>query len=61
MLAPRDLLAGFPDSPGTLPVGTVMFCGTLPVQGAIGSGDRFAIELIDPVRQRSLTQRNTRR
>jgi len=54
LLAPRDLVAKFPDSPGTLPVGTMMFCGTLPVQGAIGSGDRFEIELIDPVRQRSL-------
>src|SRR6267142_1407900 len=54
ILAPGDLVAKFPDSPGTLPVGTMMFCGTLPVQGAIGSGDRFEIELIDPVRQRSL-------
>ena len=54
ILAPGDLVAKFPDSPGTLPVGTMMFCGTLPVQGAIGSGDRFKIELIDPVRQRSL-------
>jgi hypothetical protein len=54
MLAPRDLIARFPDSPGTLPAGTVMFCGTLPVQGAIGAGDRFEIELIDPIRQRSL-------
>ena len=54
ILAPGDLVAKFPDSPGTLPVGTMMFCGTLPVLGAIGSGDRFEIELIDPVRQRSL-------
>jgi len=54
ILAPGDLVAKFPDSPGTLPVGTMMFCGTLPVQGVIGSGDRFEIELIDPVRQRSL-------
>jgi len=54
ILAPEDLVAKFPDSPRTLPVGTMMFCGTLPVQGAIGSGDRFEIELIDPVRQRSL-------
>jgi hypothetical protein len=54
ILAPGDLVAKFPASQGTLPVGTMMFCGTLPVQGAIGSGDRFEIELIDPVRQRSL-------
>ena len=50
MLAPRDLLALFPDSPGALAPGTVMFCGTLPVNGGIRGGDAFAIELHDPVR-----------
>lgn len=54
MLAPKDLMEKFPDSPGVLPTGTVMFCGTLPVQGEIGEGEKFEIELIDPVRQRSL-------
>ena len=39
MLAPRDLLAKFPDSPGVLPPGTVMFCGTLPVLGEIAGGE----------------------
>lgn len=54
MLAPRDLLARFPDSRGKLPSGTAMFCGTLVVQGEIGGGDRFEIELNDPVKGRSL-------
>jgi hypothetical protein len=54
MLAPADLLARFPDSPGSLPVGTAMFCGTLPVQGEIGGGERFEIELRDPEAGRSL-------
>jgi len=55
MLAPNDLVAQFPDSPGTLPAGTVMFCGTLAVLGEIGGGEKFEVELIDPVRQRRLT------
>lgn len=54
MLAPGELLARFPDSPGSLPVGTAMFCGTLPVQGKIGGGERFEIELHDPATNRSL-------
>jgi hypothetical protein len=54
MLAPGGLLARFPDSPGSLPVGTAMFCGTLPVQGEIGGGERFEVELHDPQLSRSL-------
>ena len=54
MLAPSELLARFPDSPGSLPTGTAMFCGTLPVQGEIGGGERFEIELYDPESGRSL-------
>ena len=54
MLAPGELLARFPDSPGSLPTGTAMFCGTLPVQGEIGGGERFEIELHDPAMSRSL-------
>jgi Protein of unknown function (DUF2848) len=54
MLAPRELLAKFPDSPGVLPPGTVMFCGTLPVLGEIGGGEAFEIELHDPVRNARL-------
>jgi len=54
MLAPGELLARFPDSPGSLPSATAMFCGTLAVQGEIGGGERFEIELHDPATNRSL-------
>ena len=53
MLAPRDLLARLSAS-GKLAPGTAMFCGTLPVRGEIGGGERFEIELLDPVKGRSL-------
>jgi hypothetical protein len=54
MLAPGELLARFPDSPGSLPSATAMFCGTLAAQGEIGGGERFEIELHDPATNRSL-------
>ena len=54
MLAPRDLLARFAGSSGILPAGTAMFCGTLAVRGEIGGGERFEIELHDPLNNRSL-------
>ena len=41
----------------TLPVGTAMFCGTLPVIGAIEPGELFQIELEDPAAGRTLTHR----
>ena len=52
--SPRDLLARLKDSGGTLSSGTAMFCGTLAVHGEIGGGERFQVELHDPVRNRSL-------
>ena len=54
MLAPRDLLVRLADSGATLSPGSAMFCGTLVVRGEIGGGERFEIELHDPVRNRSL-------
>jgi hypothetical protein len=53
MLPPRDLLDRFSGSAFLAP-GTAMFCGTLAVHGEIGGGERFEIELHDPVRSRSL-------
>jgi hypothetical protein len=50
MLPPRDLIGRF----SGLAPGTAMFCGTLPVRGEIGGGERFEIELHDPVKARSL-------
>ncbi len=54
MLAPRDLLARLAQSGGDLPVGGAMFCGTLAVNGEIGGGERFEIELHDALSNRSL-------
>jgi len=53
LLAPRALLERFSGS-AVLAPGTAMFCGTLAVRGEIGGGERFEIELHDPVRNRSL-------
>ncbi len=53
MLAPRELLRRFSGS-ALLAPGTAMFCGTLAVLGDIGGGERFEIELHDPVENRSL-------
>jgi hypothetical protein len=54
MLAPRDLMRAFLGRAGTIPPGTAMFGGTLPVKGAIGGGERFEIELEDPGSGRAL-------
>jgi hypothetical protein len=54
LLSPFDLMARLPESPGSLPPGTAMFCGTLPVVGNIAGGERFEIELVDPVKKRNL-------
>lgn len=55
---PADLIAAYRDlvalPHSTLPDGTVMFCGTLPVHGHIEFADRFEVELVDPRRDRSL-------
>ena len=53
MLAPLELLARLSGAAELAP-GTAMFCGTLPVRGEIGGGERFEIELHDPVKGRSL-------
>lgn len=49
----RDLVDLYSDGTGLAP-GTVMFCGTLPVQGALRGAKRFELELEDPVLRRSL-------
>ncbi|WP_439596000.1 DUF2848 domain-containing protein [Falsiroseomonas sp.] len=50
---PRDLLARRPGGAG-LPPPSLMFCGTLAAIGGIRPASRFAMELHDPVRGRSL-------
>ncbi len=54
MLAPEDLMSRYLKGNGTLPAGTAMYCGTLPVLGTIGGAERFEIELEDPIQNRRL-------
>jgi hypothetical protein len=54
MRAPEELIRLYTGG-GGLPPGTAMFCGTLAVHGAIEGGDRFEMELDDPVLERRLT------
>jgi len=54
MLAAQDLMERYLGRPGVLPVGTVMYCGTLTVIGTIGGGECFEIELEDPMLKRTL-------
>jgi len=54
MLAPRDLMRHCLGTPGVLPVGTAMYCGTLTAIGQIAGGERFEVELEDPRSKRTL-------
>ncbi len=54
MRAPDDLISRYLEMDAPLPVGTVMYCGTLPVHGKIEAGDLFEVELEDSVKGRSL-------
>ncbi|UOM33906.1 DUF2848 domain-containing protein [Acuticoccus sp. I52.16.1] len=51
MLAPETLIE---KKPGGLPVGTVMFCGTLPAIGGVRPSQRFKAKLHDPILGRTL-------
>ena len=52
MLSPETLIQGLP---GGLPVGAVMFGGTLPAIGGVRPADRFEATLRDPVLGRSIS------
>ncbi|MCC7120857.1 MAG: DUF2848 domain-containing protein [Gammaproteobacteria bacterium] len=54
ILRPETLLEKSPDWVGQLRPEAAMFCGTLPAIGGVRSSSRFEMELIDPVRRRSL-------
>lgn len=54
---PDELLALYEQRVGKMLDGTVMFCGTLPVRGAIRFAKAMSLELVDPVLARSLTHR----
>ncbi|MDP2377961.1 DUF2848 domain-containing protein [Reyranella sp.] len=51
---PRELIFGWQDNK-RLPMGTVLFCGTMPAFGAIRPSPRFEMELDDPVLGRKIT------
>jgi hypothetical protein len=51
--SPPDLIERYCGA-STLPVGTAMYCGTLPVHGAVEFADRYELELVDPVLGRTL-------
>ena len=51
---PRELIFAWKDNK-RLPMGTVMFCGTMPAIGGIRSSSRFEMELEDPVLGRTIT------
>ena len=55
MRHPEDLIARF--SPGGLPDGTLMFCGTLAAHGGVRPAQAFEFELEDPIRQRKIHHR----
>lgn len=51
---PRELILGWQNNK-RLPMGTVMFCGTMPAIGAIRPSSRFEMELDDPVLGRKIS------
>ena len=53
LLRPEELLKRF-RAQVAIRTGAVMFCGTLPVIGALGHADRFEMRLEDPVLGRSI-------
>lgn len=55
MLAPSDLTDRYTALQGPLADGAVMFGGTLPVIGRVSGGERFDIELDDPILRRQLS------
>lgn len=55
MTAPADLIALYRDTGGAFEDGTLMFCGTLAVNGGVRPADRFEVEIHDPVRDRTST------
>jgi hypothetical protein len=61
MLAPQDLIARYTGGSATLPAGTAMFCGTMPLLAPIGPAAEFRMELEDPVLGRALHHRYSTR
>jgi hypothetical protein len=54
---PEDMVARATGGAGTLPTGTVLFLGTIPVIGGVRAGAAFTLRLSDPVLGRVLEHR----
>ena len=54
MLPPAELIAGYAPPAKALPPGTLMFCGTVAVQGGVRSAQNFEFELFDPHLDRTI-------
>jgi Protein of unknown function (DUF2848) len=61
MLAPEELIARYTGGGTTLPIGTAMFCGTMPLLLPIGPAAEFQMELEDPILGRTLRHRYSTR
>jgi hypothetical protein len=61
MLSPESLIAHISVDSITLPIGTAMYCGTMPLLQSMGPADLFEIELEDPTRGRKLKHSYTTR
>ena len=57
MLPAEELIGRYSPDTGDLAENTLMFCGTLAVQGGVRPMEAFEIELEDPVRGRKITHR----
>ncbi len=55
MLAPVELIKKYRSGSEELLPGTLMFCGTLAVQGGVRPADAFNAELVDPVLGREIS------
>ena len=53
ILNPKQLMSRY--APRGLPAGTAMFCGTLPAIGGVRWSSEFAMQLHDPILNRSIT------
>ena len=54
MLPPQELISRLTGGNINLPVGTAMYCGTMPLLQPIGPSEQFALELEDPVRRKTM-------
>jgi hypothetical protein len=55
MLSPADLIAKLEDIGETFTPGTAMLCGTLAAIGGVRPSDHFAMTLVDPILNRSMS------